>query len=666
MNIQDFLLRSLAALMLIVFLMRCSQKTTPPPSQPKPDELELPSTKLAPPILRDFKFLSDTLIAREAVDSLYVFHKEIKLHPDIITFQPYGELLWNDSAQLFITRGNFNLISKELKLLFEDKKNRADRIFSFTKLPYAIGTNDVTLNFYDLNTRKLIKKFPVEGTVLRFHELPNERLAVLTNTGKNKLLHYFFDAAEWTKTDTLYYPEEIKGRPFAVDPSQQYLITGSALELNVISLKDQKLIKKIDLFPSSYDRPYFNKNGDRLILTSQGGFSKASRIKIFSFPNLEEISEHFMKYQPNTAMKDNLLLAGDREGNVNLIDLQSGQIIYTRKERNRIFSLAILNQREILLGTSSKEKLTLSMIDIESNNILRSLKTSTDYIVPMAISDDSKKFYFYEGNTLSSLNLTNLTVEPIKTLPYMAQASINANSTLMSFRGNRWSTNILNLSNGSLETNERTEANFFFAGNTDELLFFYRDSTKTLKINSNVWSQKWDRTIVPRTGSVTQPQIFTNPLNDEEIIFPGELDGRNMLIYLNKFSYEVMNTRPLRIPNKKGKFELIGIDKNGDFYLADRYYKLYSFDAHSFELKDSIPGTFYSFNSRLASSDSRDALYTKQDNRAFLLSPHSSNINQEVDPWDFYWFSPDLEYFIQTTNDVIRVHKWNKGLVKPE
>lgn len=353
-----------------------------------------------------FSFLTKPVVSSSSQDSLYEFYQRIELYPDQVHHNKFGEILWNSVAEQFISGTWISIFSKRLELVSQSNQIEQSVNFTFKNLPVVVIGSSNQILFYNLEKRRVIKKYHVKGTPFRYTALPDNKLKVLvSNDFKDSLFVYHFRVDTLLGLDTINI--KYNTNLATLHPDGSVLIDGNPVELKFINIPDLSVSNTLQL-AQQCSRIALSSDGSRLILINESfNTGVLSTIKILSFPNLEEIGNYSFNHKLVYSLQNDLFLAGDEEGNIQLINIKTGETIYSAKENQQISSLGILSNREVLLGiySSQREEIQLIYRDVLTGKNLHTLNTSSEYILPIAFSSDSRKLFFYENKTLSQIEL---------------------------------------------------------------------------------------------------------------------------------------------------------------------------------------------------------------------------------------------------------------------
>jgi hypothetical protein len=610
-------------------------------------------------VLDGFRFLTEPEVAYHSKDSLYEFYQRIKFNPEQVHHSKFGEIFWNPIAGQFVSGTWFSIFDKELKLVSQNDEIEQSEIFTYQNLPIVVMGTSNQIIFYDLEKQSVLEKYDIKGIPFRYTSLPDNNLkALVTNEFRDTLTIYHFKIDRLISVDTLSI--EHNTNLTTLHPNGNILIDGNPIKLNFINTENLNINKELSL-TEQCSRIGLSNDGSRLVIISESFRSNVpSIIRILSFPELEEINSFNFGKKLIHSLKNDLLLAGDEEGNVQFVNVKTGETIYSTKEKQQIRCLAVLNDQEILLGTFSFQENETKLIyrNIRTNKDLYTLDTYTDVLLPIVVSTDSKQLYLYYNNTLSQIDLESMDIDKIIETPHMYRASISSDNKYMAFFSRYQQSLLIDLQ--SKETSELPQTNiqYFFGNNPNEALLLSSDFLKVYQIDTKEWIYQEELEDIKLNWLPLTKNVFPNPLNPEEVIFADHSSRAQDLIHFNKTTYNYYQPFSSESNSRLRRIRLIGLNKKGDYYLSCEWNKTYICDAETFQIIDSLPIPFDNYNNRLAATAQRNAFYTRQSHSTLVFDPTNPSIRQQISAATYFLFSPDLTYLIQTRRNVLDIYKW--------
>lgn len=647
---------------LIIFLSifaflnwKCTKKNT----INKTNNVALKYNATLPP----FHFLSDELWSVSSPDSMYEMHFELELNPSPINVQILGAFDWNEQAGTFITRGNFTAFNKNLEKVFVDESTFGNRILAYRNEPLAINANEKTLNIVDLKAKKVLRRYPIKGSLRNVQQLLNDQILANVIKDKKSIYQYFFEGSKLVKIDSIEV--EYALTKFSFSPDLKYFVYEKYRDLVLKNLANG--IEKSISIGNDFGEPIFSDDGQRIIIKEFTYSSlKSGKVTIMSFPEMEKIWEAPFKDPRVVSLTDSLMIVGDQIGKLVVVNINNGKVVFQQKTK-KIYGAGIALPDIIAYSEKSGNKINFYTKNIRENKIIKKVSSNSKTIKPMVVSNDSKLFYFFYDKKIYGLDLTSKEYHQVPSptiIRNLGDSKINSNDSILAFKvSGSWNTHIelLDISSGKKDRIAINETKWFFGKNPNELIIYNQDSTNIYNIKTKKWSPALAKTLHPRFSSIRQPLVWKDHFDKDKIIYQAssENSGQLHIAHFNQKTFESKDS-VIHFKNQKDRKDLIGVDRNGDYYLIKKRGIAYRYERGSLNMVDSIPGNFYRYSSMLESTRERDVFHSDQNGRSVLFSPTEPFRYQFLNVHDYIWLTPDLEYVIQTRGDKIRVYRWRK------
>lgn len=604
-----------------------------------------------------FFYIEDEGWRKSSTDSLYDLYEEIDLSPNGFSMSSLGEFAWSEPAQVFVAKGDLTVFDQELRERFTNETVVVDQVICDAKAPIATISNGFSIIIVNLETQRLLKRYPLKGACLNLQRIANDQVLALVEGQGQTRYRYFFKGNDLLRIDS-FAIDDRQRRP-AFSPDLNYLASAENQSLVVENLGADS-VRRIPI-DNDFTTPLFSADGRRIILMEMAYHrTRTGKVRVFDFPALNSIYEGVFSGHRLVSLNNKRLVVGDELGKVEVVDIESGEVLYeTRK--GEIYGGGISSSNRLVISEKKGAAKNYFSIDINEGKILSQSSSNADFIVPKAIANNSEFFFFYFNDQVHELNLTTLQHRPLPVyIKQFYEARINADDSKIAFKNyDLRKIGLLDLSTYEVEYFHTSGVTYFFGSQPDELIVCTPDSSAVYNTTSKTWTRLKETIRDPQFLTVQQMMAWKNHMQEDELVFQTGNSWRNnnSVTHLNTRTFKINETVP-NIDQLSGN--LIGLDRKANYYLIHSNRKLYRYDRTSLALTDSIPGEFYRFYASVHSTPERDALTVQQKDRFFVLSPTTPDRYQFLKNHDFIWVSPNLKYLVQTKADKIRVYRWRK------
>ncbi|MBX2871032.1 MAG: hypothetical protein KTR30_03005 [Saprospiraceae bacterium] len=643
------LARSVSGLYVTILLLFCSACGA------KKQQMTEVVSGVAEKKLPSYFYIKDISWRQSSADSLYEFFGEIDLSPQGLSNSVLGEFFWSGPAEVFVSRGDLTVFGADLKERFTNETVVADIVICDRKLPIAFVSGGYSIALVNLKTGEVLNRYDLKGDLITLQRIANDEVLALVEGGAEMQYRYFFNNQGFIRLDSISTPRSRQPNVFSPDLKYQTYLDFTDLLIEEVGTLGKRRIP----IGKEYATPIFGLEGKRIVLFQFAyNSTMKGKVQVFSFPDFQAIYEETFLGSKVISTYENRLVIGDQQGRVEVVDMMSGAIVYQAK-RGRIRA-AGLSEDHLVLAERIGTEMRYSTIDIKENHVLYEASSNQDFIVPRLIANNSKDFYFYFNDQVHVLDLSTKTVKevPVK-INHFLEARINKNDTKIAFKDyNLRKIGILDLNTYQVKYFNSADAIYFFGNHPDELIICTEDSSAVYNINTLSWSRSIDPIWFPRLNPNRDKCGWKNHLQREELVLQvGNSSSRDSIVHLKTDTYDLdKKASPIKLLD----WNLIGLDRYANYYLANRNQELYRYDREMNKVTDTIPGAYHQVYSEMYATSGRDVLTTKQKDRFFLLSPNQPHRYQFLKNHDFIQVSPDLEYMVQTRADKIRVYRWLK------
>lgn len=604
-----------------------------------------------------FFFLENQTWRQSSRDSLYEFYGEIDLSPSGFSLNSLGEFVWSEPAQVFVAEGDLTVFDVELREKFTNETIAVDQLVCDSKEPIATISNGFSIIIVNLETEEVLKRYPLSGPCMHLQQLENDQVLALVEGDEENCLRYFFKSGELAKIDSFPIKESRRWLSFSPDLSHAAYLEGRDL---VVENLGENSTRKIPM-GNDFTTPLFSGDGRRIILTQLAYHrTQKGKILVFDFPSFNPIYVGEFSGHRVVSLQNDRLVIGDELGQIEVVDIGSGEIIY-QADRSEIFDLGISTDDRLLFSEKDGFSINYRSVAIESGETMSQSSSNADFIVPKVIANNSKDFYFHFNDRVHVLDLATMKIKQIPAdVRQFYEARINADDSKIAFKNyDVRKIGLLDLTTYEVEYFHTADVTYFFGSRPEELVVCTADSSAVFNISTKTWSQSIERINDPQFLTVQQMMAWKQNGREEELVFQIGHSWRNdnAVMHLNTRTFEI-NERVPDIHELSGN--LIGLDSDNNYYLIQANKKLYKYDQASLAKIDSIPGEFYRFYAQVHSTPKREALTFQFRDRYLVFSPNEQDRYQFLKNHDFIWVSPNLEYLVQTRADKIRVYRWIK------
>ena len=151
-------------------------------------------------------YLADARWTTSSSDSLYELVEQIDLSPTGLSISALAPFEWNSAAQVFVASGLFTVFDPNLREVFTDENIYGGPILCDPVAPLVYVSTIDWLLVINLKTRKIVKRFPLEGTCKHLQTIENDQVLALFEQVENGELiskQYFFKNGALVKAENL-------------------------------------------------------------------------------------------------------------------------------------------------------------------------------------------------------------------------------------------------------------------------------------------------------------------------------------------------------------------------------------------------------------------------------------------------------------------------------